>query len=174
MKKYLVTLTDEERSILNATIAKRSEKAPAVKRAYALLAADANGPNLTDQQISERYHITVRSVERLRQRFVEVGFTATLEGQTNYVAPPKVHDGRVEAELLALRCADPPEGHKQWTLRLLARQMVALEYTPHMSHESARQLLKKKSAQALAGQGMDYSEGRSGLCLRHGRRSERL
>lgn len=146
MKKYVVTLSDEERSILHATIAKRSEKAPAVRRAYALLAADANRLNLPDRQISERYHMTVRSLERLRQRFVEIGFQATLDGQTNYVAPPKAHDGRVEAELLALRCAEPPAGHKRWTLRLLADQMVALEYTPHMSHEAARQLLKKKSA----------------------------
>ena len=52
-------------------------------------------------------------------------------------------DGRVEAKLIALRCSDPPAGYQHWTLRLLADQMVVLEYVEHISHESVRQLLKK-------------------------------
>lgn len=42
MKKYHVTLTDEERDQLKAIIAKRKADSQAVKRAYVLLAADEN------------------------------------------------------------------------------------------------------------------------------------
>lgn len=149
MKKYLISLTEEERTTLKTIIGKRNEKSAIVKRAFALLGADTNGPNLTDAIISERYHITTRNLERLRKRFIEDGFENVLHGRKQTVFKEKEHDGRVEAHLLALRCTAPPAGHNRWTLRLLANQMVTLNYTSHMSHEAARGLLKKKSAQAV-------------------------
>lgn len=145
MKKYIVTLTEEERTSLNKVIDKSKGSSAIVKRAFALLAADANAAMaLTDQQIQERYHIAVRNIEKLRQRFVEQSFEDALYGKKRTQYPEKLHDGRTEAYLLALRCSDPPQGHNRWTLRLLADQMVVLQYTPHISYEQVRLMLKKK------------------------------
>ena len=73
-------------------------------------------------------------------------------GKKRTVFKEKLFDGRVEAHLIALRCSDPPQGYSAWTLHLLKDHMVRLGYVESISHESVRQLLKKKSAQALAPQ----------------------
>ena len=144
VKKYIVTLTKAEQTELRNLIQRRNEKAPAVKRAYVLLAADRNAQNLCDSEIALRYEMTIRAIEGIRRRFVEEGFGDSVYGKKRTLFKEKLFDGRVEAQLTALRCSDPPRGHSAWTLHLLAGQMVRLGYVPSISHESVRQLLKKK------------------------------
>lgn len=143
-KKYIVSLTGEEQQELKRLISKRNEKAPVVKRAYVLLAADESGDHCSDAQIAECYRMTVRTIEGLRKRFVEQGFAAVVYGKQRTVFKEKRFDGRVEAQLIALRCSDPPKGHSGWTLQLLADNMIRLGYVQSISYESVRQLLKKK------------------------------
>ena len=143
-KIYRIKLTTEEREALQTLIAQRSSKSLQVKRAYMLLACDENGDKIwKDERIKECYGVNVRTVERLRQRFVEGGVELTLNGKKREVFKEKVLDGSVEAKLIALRCSKPPVGYNKWTLRLLADKMVSLEYVSHISHESVRQILKK-------------------------------
>lgn len=142
-KKYIVTLTEAERAALQQIINKRSAKSQIVKRAYALLAADTQGAAMGDAEIARHYRLGHRTVERLRQRWVEQGFDAALNGKPTTVFNPKKFDARIEAHLIALRCSNPPEGHERWTLHLLADQMVILGHVDRISHESVRQILKK-------------------------------
>lgn len=86
-----------------------------------------------------------RSIERTRQRFIEEGFKMAVDGKKRSVFKEKKFDGRVEAQLIALRCQSPPSGVQAWTLRLLAEQLVELAVVEEISHESVRQLLKKTS-----------------------------
>lgn len=149
-KLYHVTLTEVERQELKELIARRSEKALAVKRAYILMAADENGSQAwSDSRISETYQVGVRTVERTRKRFVEDGFKLAVHGKKREVYKEKVFDGEVEAHLVALRCGPPPAGYARWTLHLLADRMVELNYVESISHESVRQMLKKRT-EALA------------------------
>src|SRR4051794_7172937 len=143
-KKYIVSLTADEQQELKRIIGKRNEKAPVVKRAYVLPGADENGDHLSDTQIAQRYKVTTRTIERLRKRFVEQGFAQVVYGKQRTLFKEKIFDGRVEAQLIALRCSDPPKGHSGWTLQLLADQMIALGYVESICYESVRQLLKKK------------------------------
>ena len=55
----------------------------------------------------------------------------------------KKADGDLEAHLIALGCSKPPEGFARWSLRLLAEQVVELEYIESVSHETVRRVLKK-------------------------------
>ena len=55
----------------------------------------------------------------------------------------KVLDGEQEAKVIALRLGSPPPGFANWTLRLLAEQVVALEITESISYETVRRTLKK-------------------------------
>jgi hypothetical protein len=142
-KKYIVTLTEAERGQLQSIIDKRSAKSQIVKRAYALLAADTEGPAMGDAEIARVYRLGHRTVERLRQRLVEDGLDVALKGKPATIFKPKKFDALVEAHLIALRCSAPPEGYERWTLQLLADQMVVLGHTDQMSYESARQILKK-------------------------------
>ncbi|MBN8823761.1 MULTISPECIES: IS630 family transposase [unclassified Spirosoma] len=144
MKKYHITLTDAERQQLQAIIAKRNAKSQAVKRAYVLLAADENQDNWkTDEQIKATYQVSIRSIERLRERFVEDGFEFALNGKKREKYKEVVFDGTVEAHLIALRCSDPPAGYAHWTVRLLAEKMIELNYVETIGRETVRKMLKK-------------------------------
>ena len=146
MKRYKVTLTDEERQELQALIASGKAAARKLTHARILLKADASagGPAWIDQRIVEALEVGVTTVERVRQRFVEEGVEAALsrKPQQRPRRQPKL-DGRAEARRIALACSAPPEGRKQWTLRLLADRLVELEIVEAISDETVRRVLKK-------------------------------
>jgi transposase len=145
-KQYIVRLTKEERTDLEDVVYKR--KAAAHKRLHAqiLLKADVSdaGKKRTDSEISEALGISTRTVERVRQRLVQEGLDAAL----NRAQPPRVRsrviDGENEAHLIALACTGAPDGRSRWTLRLLGQRMVELGYVASVSHETIRQVLKKR------------------------------
>ncbi len=146
MKKYIVTLTAEEREALGDLIA--AGKAAALKLAHAriLLKADAaeGGPAWPDHRIAEAIEVSPATIERVRQRFVEQGLEAALVRKTQG-RPSRLPtlDGRSEARLIALACSKPPDGRKSWTMRLLADKLVELEVVPSISDETVRRSLKK-------------------------------
>lgn len=145
-KKYHVSLTLEERILLQTIISKRSEKSAVVKRAFVLLAADVNGEKQwTDSRISESYGLKTASIEKIRQRFVEDGLKTVLQGKLRIRFKPKTFDGKVEAHLIAIRCSKPPEGNYRWTLSLLQDQLIALGYVESISDETIRLMLQKTS-----------------------------
>ena len=143
-KKYIITLTEEESSILEVLLNTKKSTAPEVKRAYILLSADENGDKKwKDSRISETYLSSISTIERLRKTFIEEGFQIAIKGKKREVFKEKILDGEVEAHLIALRCSNPPTGYNKWTLQLLADKMIELNYVEQISHESVRQLLKK-------------------------------
>jgi transposase len=116
------------------------------KHAEILLKADQGeyGPGWADQRIAEAFDVGLRTVERVRQRLVESGLQAAIElAKQVHRKAPKL-DGEQEAHLIALACQEqPPQGYARWTLRLLAKQMVAFEHVDELSHETVRRVLKK-------------------------------
>jgi hypothetical protein len=85
-----------------------------------------------------------RGIENLRQRFVEEGFEAVLEGKPHGHRPRAIQ-GEDEARLVALVCSAVPEGHNHWSLRLIRDTWITLEGTDTktVSIETIRQTLKK-------------------------------
>jgi Homeodomain-like domain len=143
-KIYHVDLRTEEHDQLMAIVKKRLSTSEGTKRSNILLAANRLGDkHWTDAQISEKYLVSTRTIERLRERFVMEGLKVALEGKPRLNLDKIKFDGRVEAQLLALRCTEPESGESGWALRLLADKMVSLSYVEGISHESVRQLLKK-------------------------------
>ena len=148
MKKYIVTLTADERRALSDLIS--AGKASALKLAHAriLLKADAadGGPAWPDDRIAEALEVGVATVERVRQRFVEQGLEAALV-RKKQARPSRQRalDGRAEAKLIALACSKPPEGRAEWTMQLLADKLVELEFVDSISDETVRRTLQKTS-----------------------------
>ena len=143
-KKYIVRLSDEERDTLREVVKKLKGTGQKVRRAQILLKADANGPSWSDGRIADAFSCRTRTVEKVRQRLVERGFNETLEGKKRTTPPTeKLLDGRQEAKIIAMRLGPPPKGYANWTLRLLARKVVALEIVDSISHETVRRTLKK-------------------------------
>jgi transposase len=148
VKKYIVTLTDDERAGL--TEMARTGKAAAYKITHAriLLKADAapGGPAWDDQRIADALDVGTATVERLRRRFVEDGLDAALARKKQARRKAPVLDGAAEARLVALACSAPPEGRSCWTLRLLAGRLVELEVVPAVSYETVRRTLQKTTS----------------------------
>lgn len=145
-KQYIVCLTEEERSDLEDLVYKGKAAAHKRLHAHILLKADVSdaGEKRTDSAISEALGISTRTIERVRQRLVQEGLEAAL----SRAKPPRVRsrvlDGENEAHLIALACTDAPDGRSRWTLRLLGQRMVERGYVASVSHETIRQVLKKR------------------------------
>lgn len=146
-KKYLVRLTEDERTYLKSLIHKG--KVAAHKRLHAeiLLKADLGelGEKWQDKQIGETFGLSTRTVERVRERLVREGLESALNRAAPVRARKRKIDGENEAHLVALICGDAPEGRSRWTLRLLGQRMVELGYVESVAHETIRQALKKMS-----------------------------
>jgi hypothetical protein len=148
MKKYIVTLTEDERLSLSALASSGKAAAKRITHARILLKADAadGGPAWRDADIALALDIDIRTVERVRERFVEQGVEAALARKPQCrLSRLPVLDGDAEARLIALACSRPPEGRARWTLRLLADRLVELEVVEAVSHETVRRTLQKTS-----------------------------
>ncbi len=143
-KKYIVRLTRRERETLREMVKRQQGSPTKVRRARMLLKADAAGPGWTDARIAEAFDARIRTVEKLRERFVTEGFESTVHGKRReQPATEKLLNGKQEAQLIAMRLGPPPKGYANWSLRLLARKLVELEIVDAISHETVRATLKK-------------------------------
>jgi hypothetical protein len=82
-----------------------------VRRAEMLLNADADGPHGQDAPIAEAFDCRVRTIDKVRQRFVLEGLDAALErAKRPTPPPPQLLDGEQEAQIMAMRLGKPPGG----------------------------------------------------------------
>ncbi len=140
-KLYRVDLTKSEREQLLDIARKGKTSARKVKRSLILCKADEG---LTDQQVSQALLVGPSTVSRVRRRFVEEGLESALKERPRPGQRRKL-DGKQEAHLVAVACSPAPEGRAQWTLQLLANQVVELKLADSISPETVRQMLKKPS-----------------------------
>jgi transposase len=151
-RKYIVTLTSEERERLTRLVSSGQDKAYRIKHANILLTADENGPHLTSQDIAKAFSCHLNTVSDICQRFVEQGLEDALDRKKRQTPPtPRKLDGRGEARLIALACRKPPEGISHWALRLLADELVELGVVESISYETVRRTLKKTSLSRICG-----------------------
>lgn len=143
--KYRVRLRDEERATLRELLAGGIVPSRQLTRARILLKADENGPGWTDNQIAIALEVSTNRVAKTRQQFVNEGLIGALERHLPQRLYPRCLDGSGEAHLIALACSPAPDGYAQWTLQLLADKMVDLGYAEHLSYETVRRVLKKRS-----------------------------
>ena len=97
-KRYLVTLSEDERAHLLAVTKKGKVAARKLTRAHILLQADAG---VLDMAIATALHVGTATVERIRKRFVEEGLEAAL-GQGEVDGDEAVVDLADAAEVLPL------------------------------------------------------------------------
>lgn len=151
--RYRVTLTTQERQDLSALTRNGKTGAKVFIHARALLLCDA-GPGGTAWKVAdvaEALGVTSRTVEHLKQRFVEEGLEAALRRKPR-TRPPRdiVFDGAFEARLIALACSDAPDGRQRWTVRLLADKAVELNFAPSVSHMTVQRVLKKTNLSLIS------------------------
>lgn len=146
MKKYIVTLSEEERNTLADLTTKGKQRSQKILNALILLACDEGDfqtDRSTNEEIARVLNISMRKIDRIKKRFVEEGIDAALNRRKGNRIYAKKTDGDFEAHLIALSCSEPPEGFARWSLRLLADKVVELNYIDSISHETVRRILKK-------------------------------
>ena len=148
MKKYIVRLEADERKRLEQLVSSGKTAAHRIRHANILLAVDESpqGPKLQDKVVAKTLHVSVRTIESLRQRLVLEGFEAALERKKREgPSVQKIFDGEKEAKLIAIACGPKPEGRVRWTMELLADRVVSLNIAGSCSRETVRRTLKKTS-----------------------------
>lgn len=145
MIRFKVTLTIKERELLKNILNKGKHSSLQFKNACILLNVDEGpyGEKVTNAQIAQVLQVNTKTIERLKQRFVEDGFDACIDRKAYPDVKVSKADGEFEAHLIAISCSKAPEGFTRWSLRMLAEKMVELEYTESISHETIRTVLKK-------------------------------
>lgn len=144
--KYRFCLTDNEKQELNQMISHGKRNARQILDALILLNCDeSEGKKPSDETVGEFLKVGKLRVHRVRKRFFESGMDGVFDLPHGGGRAKRI-DGDFEAHLIALSCGEPPDGHSQWSLRLLADKMVELKYIKGVSHETIRQVLKKTNS----------------------------
>ncbi len=165
MTKYKVTLTEEERTVLERLVSVGKTAARKLTHARILLLANTAAEERTDEETAATLGVSVPTISRVRQRFVTEGIDAAVNHRPQPPRPDKVKiKGNVEQELIRLACAEPPSGRCRWTLCLLADELVVLGLLPSVGRETVRRALKK----------MTSAPGSSRSGVSHRRRMVRL
>ena len=149
MKKFTVTLTNDERAELKKISSKGKHRSQKILNALILLGCDEGEHQerrSTNEEISRVLKTSMRKIDRVKKRFVVDGLDIALNGRKGSRVYAKKADGDFEAHLVALSCSKPPKGFARWSLRLLADRVVELDYIDSISHESIRRILKKTNS----------------------------
>jgi transposase len=145
MIRYTIKLTKPEVEELMVIINKGSHTSQTFRVAYILLNCDEGkySQKVTNEQISKVLKVGMRTIDRVKKKFIEEGLEAVLERKPTARVYEKKMDGDTEAKLITLCCSEPPKGFARWSLRLLADKMVELKYVESITHVTVRSVLKK-------------------------------
>ena len=155
-KKYVVRLSAEERERLDTMIRTGKRAAQTLMKARVLLAADVDGPGLSDGHIVEALGTSRSSVERVHRHPCWHRHSSSALTRKTQERPSRtpIFDGAAEAKLIALACSPPPKGRARWTLQLLEEKVVALGIVERASDNTIGRTLKKTlSSRTAAGNG---------------------
>jgi hypothetical protein len=166
VKKYVVRLSAEERTALEALIGKGKSPARRLTKARILLKADQSedGEGWSDSRIVEALDTTPSMIYRVRKQLVEEGLESVLSRKKRETPPiARIFDGEKEAKLIALACSAPPEGFARWSLRLLEEKVVALDIVAHASDSTIGRVLKKTLSSPTAKSAGSFRPKRTAL-----------
>lgn len=144
MIKYRFKLLPTERLDLLAKVQKGKASAKIIQKAQVLLASDDAPERQSETTIAATYHLSTRSVERIRKDFCEQGM-ALFDAKVRQPRSDKKLTGEVEAHIIAVACSEPPAGESRWKLQAIADRLVELQVVESLSHTSVATVLKKRA-----------------------------
>ena len=147
-KQHLIHLSSQERSALEKISHSNRASIREKTRARILLLSDVShareqSASRTDAQIVEQLGCSPVTVYNVRRRALERGVLESITRGTQHKRKARKLDGRQEAQLVALTCSAPPEGHARWSLSLLRERLIEMEVVEQIGLETIRSTLKK-------------------------------
>ena len=99
-----------------------------VLRALALLQLSAGQ---TAGRVAKKVELTSKAVREIGRRYGEGGLERSLYEKQRPGAEPTLEPSHRQ-RIIAMVCADPPEGHARWTVRLIAAEAVKRKLAPRV------------------------------------------
>lgn len=155
MKKYIVKLSRKERTQLQTITKKGKHGSRVIKRAMTLLKSDAEKE---DKEIAHHIGISIRTVQRIRKRYVDNGIEHALYDAPRPGTPPRLNE-KQEAILVATACSDPPQGHTYWTIELLREKLINDNVVRSVSVGTIHARLSERGIKPWREKNVVYSEG---------------
>lgn len=115
MKKHIVRLPSEVRQSLLQMVRSGTRPVQVTRRCQVLLKSDEG---CTDEEIAEHVGCSDRTVRTVRKQFCVGGAEQAIHDSPRS-GRPETFTARQRQQVVALACADPPEGRERWTLELL-------------------------------------------------------
>jgi putative transposase len=138
MEKQHIKLSESDQTFLTDLLSKGILKVQKYKRATALQLLNSGKTLVETMNILQISYPTLLS---WRDKYQSEGLSF-LDDKPRSGRPLEI-DGLQRAKITALACSETPEGHADWSLRLLADKVVALGYCEHISHNHVGVILKK-------------------------------
>jgi len=91
-------------------------------------------------RIAESVPLTPQAIRKVGHRYADGGLERALFEKERPGAAALLKDSEKQ-RIIAMVCADPPEGHARWTVRLVAEQAVKRRILPRVGRETIRILL---------------------------------
>ena len=135
----VVTLTNEERTILETFVHRGKANARTLTRARILL---KSAEGWSTSALVAAFDVCKATVTNVRERFTQGGLEAVLHDKAQQRRRSAL-SGLQTAHLIAIACSPSPDGHDHWTVRLLAQKAVALGFVTSISPNTIHEMLKK-------------------------------
>jgi len=153
MENNVIMLSEEERAKLEKFSKTGVHSALLIRRAKVILALDRSNKkeHLRITRISKEQNISRQSIYEIRDDYlasVSAEDFLSRKKRATPPNPPKI-TGEVEAHIIALSCSEPPSGYAKWTLRLLEKRVVELNYVDDISHTTVSRVLKKHNSNLI-------------------------
>jgi hypothetical protein len=136
--KLSFKLKDKEKEKITSLLKKGRESVRVIKRARVLELFDLGH---TSPRISKFVGVTPETVRRIGWNYVYHGLERALYDLPHLGTNKKITD-KERTHIVALVCADPPEGYDRWSIRLLTEEVLKRKIVKEISRETIRVILK--------------------------------
>ena len=165
-----VTLTPDHLDALRGLLRGGVQPVRVVQRARTLLLLDEGQ---SAPAVSRAVGITAQAVRNIGWRYVAGGLDRALLDMPRPGAKPALDTNQTQ-QIVAMVCADPPEGCARWTVRLIAEEAVKRKLVPAIGRETIRLLLLNHDLKPWREKKLVYRRTGSGLRRQNGRRPRGL
>ncbi len=146
-RQYRIILKrDEVKLLKNVASAGPESKAGRYARALLMLDKGEFGEyRWTISKVSENLGVSDRTLSHIKERFVNTGIEAALGRMPRSRQARPSRFMHIEDAMVKLAASTPPDGHRKWTLRLLAGKAVEKGIVDDISHMTVWRILKNNT-----------------------------
>ena len=139
MRQTPLNLSQEDRSVIEEIRSKGLHQTREVNRAHVLSCLDRG---IAEAQITAVLGIGRTAVWRTRAAYLQGGMDLAVF-DVERSGRPRQYDTNAEAQVTALACSTPPQGHQRWTMIEFDRAARQEPGMGGVSRETVRRMLKK-------------------------------